>query len=284
LIDVHTHLHPPRLFAAIRRWFAERSTWDLSAHPTEPHAVAAALRAAGVERFVFFSYAHKPGMARELNAWLAQTAHDLHGYGLPLATVHPDDPAPVDDLMTALEGGCIGLKLHEDVARLAIDDPRFDPVYRRLAERRGFLLAHVGPIPWAYPERAGAARVERVLVRHPDLDVIVAHFGVPDTQRYFELMDEHEHLHLDTTMVFAQGSPVGWGPLPADRAAIEAHAHRILYGTDYPNVPYEYGTERAGIERLGLPTDAMRAILHDNAARLIERATEARPPGTANAP
>src|SRR5579883_3534680 len=89
LIDIHTHLHPPRLFAAIRRWFAERSTWKLE-EPTEPSQVAATLRSYGVERFVFCSYAHRPGMARSLNAWLTQTARDLHGYGVPLATVHPD--------------------------------------------------------------------------------------------------------------------------------------------------------------------------------------------------
>src|ERR1700691_2889240 len=69
MIDVHVHLHPPRLFAAIRRWFAERSPWVIE-HPTDPQIVAERLRGYGVERFVFCSYAHKPGMAAELNAWL----------------------------------------------------------------------------------------------------------------------------------------------------------------------------------------------------------------------
>ena len=45
MIDVHTHLHPPRLTAAIRRWFAEHSTWVLR-HPTEPREVARLLREA----------------------------------------------------------------------------------------------------------------------------------------------------------------------------------------------------------------------------------------------
>jgi predicted TIM-barrel fold metal-dependent hydrolase len=269
MIDVHTHLHPPKLFAAIRRWFAERSSWDLAAQPTEPDAVAAVLRNAGVERFVFFSYAHKPGMARDLNAWLAETARRLGGFGLPLATVHPDDAAYLDDVRLALDAGCIGIKLHEDVQVLAVDDARLDPVYRELASRGAFLLVHVGPIPWAYPPLEGAARVERVLLRHPDLDVVVAHLGAPDTNRYFALMERHPRLHLDTTMAFAANSPVS---ATFDAGPLVEHADRVLYGTDFPNIPYPYESERHGLERLDLPQAALQAILHGNAARLLARA------------
>lgn len=166
MIDVHTHLHPPRLFAAIRRWFAERSSWQLE-HPTEPTAVAAALRTAGVERFVFCSYAHRAGMAREINAWLTETARDLDGYGLPLATIHLADSQPQADLAAALADGCVGLKIHEDVQAVAIDDPRFDPAYTLLAEREAFVLAHVGPIPWDQDTRGGPRRVEAVRLHRP---------------------------------------------------------------------------------------------------------------------
>ena len=96
-IDIHTHLHPDRLARAIRRWFAERSTWKLE-HPSEPEEVAAYLAERGVERFVYFSYAHKAGMARDINAWL----HDVRPRvpaGIPLGTVHPDDP----DMMEVAE-------------------------------------------------------------------------------------------------------------------------------------------------------------------------------------
>ena len=38
----------------------------------------AALHAHGVETFVFCSYAHKAGMATELNEWLARTARAMN--------------------------------------------------------------------------------------------------------------------------------------------------------------------------------------------------------------
>lgn len=274
VIDVHTHLHPPKLFAAIRRWFAERSDWDLHAQPTEPHDVAAILRAHGVERFAFCSYAHKPGIARELNAWLAATSRALEGYGLPLATVHLDDRDYLHDAIDAFEDGCIGLKLHEDVQRLAADDARFAPVYGELARRDGFLLVHAGPIPWRYDRGAGIARIARVLDAHPQLRVVVAHFGAPDARAYFALMDRYPNLHLDTTMAFAPESPMRSEAAAATcREAIAAHADRVLFGTDFPNVPYAYDSEARGIAALGLGSRVERAILRENGARLLEAAT-----------
>jgi uncharacterized protein len=252
------------LYAAIRRWFAERTDWKID-HATEPATVAATLRAAGVERFVFCSYAHKTGMARELNAWLAQTSRDLGRYGVPLATVHLDDPDPVGDLGAAFDDGCIGLKVHEDVQRLAVDDPRFDPVFARIAEREGFVLAHIGHIPWDDDTNDGPARIARVLARHPRLRFVVAHFGVPDYAGYAARMPQHPNLFLDTTMAFTAGSPLFAG---ADRAFVESIADSIVLGTDYPNIPYAYGSDLRGLEALMLGPATLQKIVRENARRL----------------
>jgi predicted TIM-barrel fold metal-dependent hydrolase len=266
VIDIHTHLHPPRLTAAIRRWFAERSPWKLY-HPTEPQEVAQALRAAGVERFVFFSYAHKPGIARDLNTWVAQTSRDLDGYGLPLATVHLADAGHLDDLRDALTDGCIGLKIHEDVQQLSADDPRFDAVYAMLAAHEAYALVHVGPIPWSADTRNGPARIAAVLERHPTLRVVVAHMGVPDTRAYLELAARTPNLFLDTTMSFASDD------LRTDLTAadVESASGSIVYGTDYPNIPYEYDGDRRGLEALNLSPAAHAAIFAGNARKLHER-------------
>jgi predicted TIM-barrel fold metal-dependent hydrolase len=213
-------------------------------------------------------------MARELNAWLAQTARDLDRYGVPLATVHLDDPDPGGDIAAAFDDGCIGLKIHEDVQRLAIDDPRFAPVFETIAEREGFVLVHVGPIPWSDDTNGGPVRVARVLERHPRLRVVVAHFGVPDWAGYAARMPQHPNLFLDTTMAFTAGSPLDAG---ADRAFVESIGDAIVFGTDYPNTPHAYASDFAGLEALGVAPLTLRKIARENARRLSPVLAEERP-------
>ena len=264
MIDVHTHLHPPRLFAAIRRWFAERSTWELT-HPTEPREVARALREQGVERFAFCSYAHKPGIARELNDWLAATARELDGAGVPLGTVHVEDGDPAADMRDALRAGCAGLKVHEDVQRFHLDDARLRGALAAVAAADGFVLVHVGHIPWSDETEDGPARIARVLEAHPSLRVVVAHFGVPDAARYLALAATEPRLFLDTTMAVAPESPLRRG---VTRDDVERAPAQIVLGTDWPNIPYAWDGDLRGLRALGLPEPTLAAITRENARRL----------------
>ena len=265
IIDVHTHLHPPKLFAAIRKWFMDNPGWKLD-HPTEPAAVADALRKNGVERFVFSSYAHRPGMARELNDWLVKAGRSINFYGLPMFTVHLDDPNYLEDATIALESGCVGLKIHEDVQALAVNDERFNPVYSLLRAHDAYVLAHIGPIPWKIVHEKGLERVKSVLQKHPELKFLVAHMGAPDTRSYLPLLPEYPGLHLDTTMAFSKVT-ADYLALNADE--LEAHSSRIIYGSDYPTVPYPYGRELDQFRSMNLTSGTLEAILGNNAARLI---------------
>lgn len=264
MIDVHTHLHPPRLFAAIRRWFAANSAWDLQ-HPTEPHAVARVLHEHGVERFAFFSYAHKPGIARDLNAWLGDTARELGDGAVPLGTVHVEDPDPAGDMRDALRAGCAGVKIHEDVQGFEVDDPRLSGALDAVAEHDGFVLVHAGRIPWSNETNDAPARIARVLEAHPSLRIVVAHFGIPDQQRYIELARHEPRLFLDTTMAFA---PMSSMRPEITRADVERVARQLVYGTDFPNIPYPYDGELRGLRALGLDDATLHAITTENARRL----------------
>ncbi len=268
-IDAHTHLHPPGLFAAIRRWFDEHTDWNLRG-PTDPAAIADALRAAGIERFVFFSYAHRPGMARDLNRWLREAARTLPD-GVPLGTVHAGDDAPAAIVEEACgEFGFAGVKLHIQVQRFFPDDPRILPVYERLQALDRVLVIHVGTGP--HPsEFTGMARFARVLDRFPDLRAVVCHMGAFETPAALELLDRYPNLHLDTTMALTPASTpfTGIDPAVVRDADLVRYADRILFGSDFPNLPYPYDEERGGLWARGLPRDVYERIFHANARRLF---------------
>jgi predicted TIM-barrel fold metal-dependent hydrolase len=265
-VDIHTHFHPPRLFRAIRDWFARETDWRIP-HPMDESHYAATLAGHGVTRFVVCSYAHRAGVARDLNDWLRAFADRTAG-AVPLGTVHPDDPDCVAEARRALDDlGLAGFKVHCEVQRVAPDDPRMLPVFDLARGRDRFVLMHCGTAPFGGNAYTTSAQgVDRLLTRLPGLRVVVAHMGQYETEAFFGLLERHPTLHLDTTMAFAADSPF---LRPIDRSRIAAHADRILYGTDWPNIPYAYGGDRDGLLALGLPGAAYRAIFHDNAARLL---------------
>lgn len=272
-IDVHTHLHPGWLAAAIRRWFAGRPGWEFR-YGTEPEWVARFLAEQDVERFVFFSYAHKPGLARELNAWLHETAGRLPA-GLPLGTLHPGDPDVVEVAEEALDRyGFKGFKFHINVQRFHPDDRRLWPVYERLLARGAVLLIHVGSAPWPN-EYDGFPRFERVMSAFPELRVIVAHMGQFETRRHLELMERCPNMYLDTTAAMTARSPIyrdrpGTGPADVTDADLVRWQDRILFGSDFPNTPHAYDEERRPIWERPVPAEVHRKIFHDNARRLFE--------------
>ena len=271
-IDVHTHLHPAWLSAAIRRWFVGRPGWEFE-YGTEPEWVARFLAEQDVERFVFFSYAHKPGLARELNAWLHETGRRLPA-GLPLGTVHPGDSDVVDVAEEALDRYRFkGFKFHINVQRFHPDDPRILPVYELLVARGAVLLIHVGSAPWPN-EYDGFPRFERVMTMFPELKVIVAHMGQFETRRHLELMERCPNMYLDTTAAMAPQSAIyreGYGASAADVTDTDLvrWQDRILFGSDFPNTPHAYDEERRPIWERPVPDTVHRKIFHDNAQRLL---------------
>jgi len=267
-IDMHVHLHPEWLARAIERWFAE-ARWR-NAHSFDPDAVADTLAARGVRRFCFFSYAHRPGMAREVNRWLAATAVRLP-QAVALGTLHAADAdlgplthEALDDL------GLAGFKLHLSVQRFHVDDPRLFPVYERLEASGRLLMLHVGTLPYR-DTYTGVAGFEQLMERFPRLRVCVAHMGCFEHRAFLALTERFEHLYLDTTMALAPGAApfVGAEPGGIANATLERYQDRILFGSDFPLLPYDYDEERRWAWDRGLGPEVCRKIFHDNAARFL---------------
>ena len=270
-IDSHVHFFPQEVFQAIWRWF-DTYAWKMKYQlPTD--RLVGILKENGVERFVCYSYAHKPGMSRFLNQWTAEFS-EAHPEVIPFAAIHPEDEDPVAELRRCFSRGFKGVKVHPHVTGIPPDDERMFPIYEAVVESNKVLVIHggSGPNPGRYAQQAsavsGTRRVERMLDRFPEIKCIVPHFGVEDYKGFFALMDECENLYTDNAMVLS-----GFFPDKPDMGFlvehIVKHQDRVLYGSDFPSIPYEIEREMEIIKRLPLPEEVKNKLFVRNAVRIF---------------
>jgi predicted TIM-barrel fold metal-dependent hydrolase len=59
-------------------------------------------------------------------------------------------------------------------------------------------------------------------------------------------------------------------PVPTPVRLLQARPERILYGTDFPDLPYAWDRELRKLLALGLPEHDLAQILGQNAAALFD--------------
>ena len=217
---------------------------------------------------------------------------------LALRAAHPErfffvttfDPAPIDDpafaaktierlrgeiargAMAVKVWKTIGMEIKDSQGRyVQIDDPRFQPVWDFLAERRIPVLAHIGepqaawlPLTendphygyysthpeyhaYAHPEVPRwediiAAR-DRWVARNPRLTIIAAHLASleRDVDEVAKRLDAYPNLYVETAARF---NDLAMQPSEKVRAFMIRYQDRIMYGTDFG----EGSTTRARLE------------------------------------
>lgn len=272
MIDFHVHFFPERLFQAIWRVFeGEGGHWDVR-YKRHGEALVDFLRQAGVERFVALPYAHKPGVAASLNDFMAESAQRYPEL-CPFGTIYLGDPDPLGDARRCIEQyGFYGLKLQPAVSREMPDDPRMFPMYEILEARGKIVLCHSGSAPqgWMFD---GPERLARILERFPRLRFVVAHCGAIEYEGFAQVAESYPNVYFDTAMIHVK-TPGFAGNAPG-AAFFRRFPSRILYGTDFPNIPYDYAEQANALRALGLDEDAEAALFRGNAAHLLDAAGNA---------
>ncbi|NRQ51593.1 amidohydrolase [Aeromicrobium sp. YC3-14] len=268
IIDVHTHFMPPAILAKVWDYFDSAGPllgrpWPVTYRGSDEERVAH-LRSMGVRRFSALSYAHKPGIAGFMNDWTKQFAERTPD-ALWSATFYPEPDAETY-VRELVEGGVEVFKVHVQVGDFAPNDPLLEPVWGLLAESGTPIVLHAGSGP-APGDHTGPAGVADVLSRHPDLALVIAHLGMPEIHEFLDLAERHDNVRLDTTMAFVDF----WGlPVPDDiPPRLLDLQQRLLFGTDFPNLPYVYAHQVEVLQRLDLGDDWMRSVLWHNGADLF---------------
>jgi uncharacterized protein len=265
LFDVHVHFMHPRVMAKVWAYFdgVGSGLWPVQYRGTDDERVDH-LRSMGVRRFTSLSYAHKPGIASFLNDWTREFAERTPDT-LWSATFYAE-PEAADYVPKLVDAGVEVFKAHLQVGDFAADDPLLEPVWGAFSESRTPVVLHAGsgPTPGRH---TGPGGVSRVLKRHPDLRLVVAHLGAPEVAEFMDLADRYADVMLDTTMAF-----VDFWDQPVDSAMVQrlpGLQDRILFGTDFPNIPYEYAHQVEALQRLELGDDWMRDVLWNNGVRVF---------------
>ena len=263
VIDAHVHLFPDNLFESIWQWF-EKFGWPIRYRLRSPEAIEFLL-SRGVSRIVGLHYAHRPGVASELNAYMAKLCRSYQQV-TGMATVFPGEEKARQILAQAFDIGLSGVKLHCHVQCFDMLGAAMHEIYGFCQESDKPLIMHVGREPKspAYPcdpyELCSADRLEQVIKAYPDLRVCVPHLGADEFDTYRRLLENYDNLWLDTTMTLADYLPFGNIPNLA-----EMRDDRIIFGTDFPNLPYAWDRELQRIGHLNLTRKRLSKLLSQNA-------------------
>jgi predicted TIM-barrel fold metal-dependent hydrolase len=206
--------------------------------------------------FSALAYAHRPEMAADLNAWTLAFGHATPGC-LPSATFYPE-PGVARYVGRALDEGARIFKIHLQVGGFPADDPQLEPVWGLLAEAGVPVVVHAGHAPVG-TEHTGPGPFGILLTRHPRLTAVVAHMGAPDYEAFLRLAADYERVALDTTMIFTE------------------FFDKLAPFSDFPNIPYPYARQIAGLTRLGFGDAWLRAVCWENPVAMFGPPPESAP-------
>jgi hypothetical protein len=165
-----------------------------------------------------------------------------------------DDPIP--EAERCLDRGARGIKLHPRAQKFLLNDERLEPVFALAAERRVPILIHGGrglpPI---------AADLHRLVERHPEATLIVAHCGIADLGELARHLSGRAGVYFDTSV---------WSPVDLLDFFRLVPPEQVAYASDFP-----YGDHCRSLlillrtaRRSGYGDGELREVLAGNAKRI----------------
>lgn len=269
VIDAHVHVFPGSIFDAVRRWFAEHA-WRIR-YELSTSEVFQFLLDHGVSHVVALQYAHKPGIARSLNQYMASKCKAYAGQVTGLATVLPGEAGALKILQEAFDLGLTGVKLHAHVQCFEIGSTEMAAIFDLCQSNQKPMVIHFGTEPKseAYPcdpyEICAAEKLKPVLKNFPGLRICVPHLGFGETHAYREMIENYDNLWLDTTMAISDYFPI------KEMVDLRNYrADRLIYGSDFPNIPFAWDRELKHLGDAGLSETNLERILNKNAAAFFD--------------
>lgn len=258
IIDSHCHIYPDKI--AQKASDATATFYELP--PSLDGKISTLIEhgeKAGIEHFIVQSVATTPKQVSSINNFIAQAVAESRGRFTGLGTLHPDSEDMEADVNEIIALGLKGVKLHPDIQKVQLDDPRMLKMYE-LCEGRLPMLIHTGDHRY---DNSNPNRMIPILEKYPRLTVIGAHFGG------WSVWEEATHIlnKYENFLVDCSSSLYAITPEKAKELIMIYGVDRVLFGTDYPLWIPESEIER--FMQIDLTDEQREDILYNNAAKLF---------------
>ena len=248
--DTHTHFFPPKLLTKIWNYF-EQNYWPIHKKDTPENLAQILYSEFHIEHFVVLNYAHKKGIAQEMNDWTHKFCKDSRIKAIPFGTIHPDDDNRVNEMDRIFDNfGFAGIKLQLMVTDFHIWDKRMEPIYNKILQYDRILLVHIGTGPTHSNFNPGVTiqcpyvgfkHFRPFMQKYPEMKVIIPHLGANEYEDMWALVKEYPNLYFDTAMIGVKNNPAFDDKLTLiDDEKLYNISDRIMFGSDFPNIPYNY--------------------------------------------
>lgn len=181
---------------------------------------------------------------------------------VPFGSVHPADPRIERRFTDQLKRGARGMKFHPNAQFIAPDHPKTIRLCGRCGDAGLPLLMHCGPvgIEMASAERRSqVSRYEQAIAENPDTTFILGHCGALQHRQGIAFASRYANLYYELSSLGLDAMGEVFDAVAPDR---------LLYGTDWPF--YHQALTMARVLILTEGDESLRrAVLHDNAARLL---------------
>lgn len=265
IVDAHVHIFPGNIFSAIWRWFDENA-WHIRYQMTTSQ-IFDFLLLRGIKHIIALQYAHRPGIAKQLNRYMSEKCREYDQQVTGVATVFPGEDDAETILQEAFDDGLSGLKLHAHVQCFDMNADYMDRLYECCRTNQKPIVMHAGrePKSTAYScdphQLCRADKLERILKDFPGLKICVPHMGFDEIAAYRDMVEKYDNLWLDTTMAitdyFSIAEKIDLGQYRSDR---------IMYGSDFPNIPYAWDRELKNLKSADISQKTLEKVSCRNAA------------------
>jgi uncharacterized protein len=165
---------------------------------------------------------------------------------------------PLEEATRCLDRGARGIKLHPRSQSFLLNDERLEPIFALAAERRVPILIHGGrglpPI---------ADHLARLVDRHPEAQLIIAHGGIADLAALAGAFATHPGVFFDTSI---------WSAVDVLDLYCRVSPEQLLHASDFPygQLPQHLLLDLRIARLAGYSEDELRGILGRNAARIAD--------------